>query len=259
MRKKLKGFYRGLQIKKYTTFWWLASYFSLLFFVYKYSVITRFFTGLRTDEYELIRKYLEMIFSWPVVTFVITMCFIGKFSESVKIFLENIRSLKAGPVEIMGNQRNASSDDIKKEVVENLEEKGTTFTTEQLSNLEQHINNLSNKVQTATTELQNKDQIIKYLIEKAEIFEFAYLNYYLVFNTKQALLWFNNLQLKTSTKDNFLFSCPLQIQALNIQAEKEAIFSTLLANGLIKQSDQQQVFKMTEKGERFLKYIGLSR
>jgi predicted transcriptional regulator len=256
MKKKLADFYNALQIKKYITAWWLLLYLLAILLVVNYSVIIQFLYSLKIEEYELVRKYLQTFFSWPVIILVVVVWFISQFSESIKIFLENIGSLKAGPVEITQNQRNSSPQDIQKEVVENLEERGTTFTPQQLDSIEQHINNLSNQVQTVTSESQNKDEIIKYLAERAELFEFAYLKYYLVFNTKQALLWFNNINLKTSTKGNFFFSCLLQIQSLNVQAEKEAIFNALLVNGLICQPDYQQIYKITEKGMRFLKYIG---
>lgn len=250
--------YSSLQIKKYTTFRWLLLYLVVILFIVNRSTIMRCISGLKIEEYELVRKYLQTFFSWPVVIFIIITWFISRFSESIKIFLENIGSLKAGPIEITQNQRTSTPQDINREVVENLEERGTTFTSQQLNSIEQHINNLSNQVQTATAESQNKDEIIKYLAERAELFEFAYLNYYLVFNTKQALLWFNSINLKTSTKENFFFSCLLQIQALNVQAEKEAIFNALLVNGLIHLA-HQQTYKIAEKGERFLKYIGYVR
>lgn len=258
MKSKLIEFYKGLNVKKYTTFWWLILYLIILIIVIEKNSILDILLKIDIGRWEVIRSYLAIFLSWPVVILVVSLIFILKFTESIKIFLENIKSFKAGPVEVSQHQRTSSPQDIEKNVVENLQEKGITFTQEQLNNIEQHINNLSNQVQTATTESQNKDQLIKFLAERAELFEFAYLNYYLVFNTKQALLWFNNMPLKTSTKENFIQNCFLQIQVPNILAEKEAIFSALLVNNLIQITDQQ-VYKITEKGERFLKSIGWTK
>ncbi len=255
MKEKLTRFINGLNIKKYTTFWWLILYLVFLIIFVKKDQIIWIILNINSDGWKLIQSYLSIFLSWPVIILIVSLVFIFKFSESLKIFLENIKSFKAGPVEVSQHQRTSSPQDIEKEVVENLQEKGITFTKEQLNNIEQHINNLSNQIQTTTTESQNKDQLIKFLAERAELFEFAYLNYYLVFNTKQALLWFNIMPLKTSTKENFIQNCFLQIQVPNVLAEKEAIFSALLVNNLIQVTDQQ-VYIRAEKGERFLRSIG---
>jgi hypothetical protein len=256
MKQKFINFLNELNIKKYSQIEWLITYLFLLIIFIKRSLILNIIFNINVDGWKLIKSYLETFLSWPVIVLIISLMFIVKFSDSIKIFIENIKSFKVGPVETSQNQRTSTPQDIEREVVENLEEKGITFTQEQLGNIEQHIDNLSNQVQVATTESQNKDEMIKYLAERAELFEFAYLNYYLVFNTKQTLLWFNNIPLKTSTKENFLYGCFLQIQVPNIIAEKEAIFSTLLVNNLLQITDQQ-TYKITEKGERFLKYVGL--
>ncbi len=258
MKERIKEFYKGLQVAKYASFWWLILYLVIIIFLVEKRSLSSFILSISLNGWETIRSYLQTIFSWPVIILTISLVFLFRFTESIKIFLENIKSFKAGPVEVSQHQRGSTPQDIEKEVVENLQTKGVTFTDTELKNIEQHIGSLSNQVQTVTQESQNKDEIIKYLAERSELFEFAYLNYFLVFNTKQALRWFNNIQLKTSTKENFMLSCPLQIQAPNVVAEKEAIFNTLFVNGLIQQEQGGLLYKISEKGVRYLRSIGFN-
>ncbi len=246
MKEKLLNFYNKLNIKKHVTVMFLILL--ILFIFIKRSLIAQSFSHTNIEDWKLIRSYLALFLSWPIIILIISLIFIFKFSGSLKIFLENIKSLRAGPLEISQHDK-PSSIGLKEKMLGNLEEQGITLTTQQANNIEQYIRTLHN-------DDQNKEQLIKILVERSELYEFAYLNYFLVFNTKQALLWFNSISLKTSTKDNFIQGYFLSIQDSNILAEKEAIFNALLVNNLIEDTGQQ-TFKISEKGERFLEFIGL--
>lgn len=91
-------------------------------------------------------------------------------------------------------------------------------------------------------------------VEKAEFFEFEYLKLALVQNSKFAVWWFYNYPSHSSTRENFMssFSLPSEI---NTVGEKEAIFTILLSTGLIK--EKGTLFEVSDKGEKFLKYINL--
>ena len=62
-----------------------------------------------TINHQLILDYLRLIFSWPCVVLVIGLIFISKFSDSIKSFLKNIHSLKAGAFEVMQHQEPSSA------------------------------------------------------------------------------------------------------------------------------------------------------
>ena len=162
---------------------------------------------------QIIIEYLKVLLSWPTITFFLVIIFLFKFSESIKIFLSNLRSFKAGLFEL--NQQQSLPTRVEKKVEGKLENKKIT------------------------------------LEKRAELFEFAYLNLYLVYNTKQALLWF---YFTPSTRENYIFTFILPPQAINQSVEKEAIFNALLANELIWQ--EGILFKITEKGKQFLKFLG---
>jgi len=137
-------------------------------------------------------------------------------------------------------------------LTENLQEQGITLSQEQVQHLDEVFNNLSKEKETKEQEIANKDQAIKYFAERAELYEFAYLSLYLVFNSKLALLWFYNQISNSSTKENFTSQFILNSQVINPFAEKEAIFNALLVNGLLEQNGI--LFKTSEKGIRFLKH-----
>ena len=144
-------------------------------------------------------------------------------------------------------QQVPTSRDIEEKVAENLKEQGIALTPQQLQQIEQAF-------QEKETQLANKDEAIKYLIERAELSEFAYLTLGLVYNTKVALMWFYLQPSHSSTKENFINLYTLPPQIINPLAEKEVIFNTLLTNQLLEQNGL--LFTVTDKGKRFLKYLG---
>lgn len=53
---------------------------------------------------EIIFEFIRTFLSWTVVFLVIALIFIFKFKESIKLFLENIASIKVGPFEASQRQ-----------------------------------------------------------------------------------------------------------------------------------------------------------
>ncbi len=204
---------------------------------------------------EIILEYFKAFLSWPVVFLVVALVFIFKFKESIKFFLENIASIKVGPFEASQRQSKVPEEKIEDQITENLQEQGITLSREQIQQIDEAFNNLTKEKETKEQENTSKDQVIKYFAERAEIYEFAYLSLYLVYNSKLALVWFNNQISNSSTKENFTAQFPIRPQIVNPLAEKEAIFNALLVNGLLEQNGI--LFKVSEKGTRFLRYNNL--
>lgn len=201
---------------------------------------------------EIILEYIKVFISWPVVFLIVALIFIFKFKESIKLFLENMASIKVGPFEASQIQTKIPEEKIEDQLTENLQEKGIILSQEQVQKLDEVFNNLSKEKETKEQEIADKEQAIKYFAERAELYEFAYLSLYLVFNSKLALLWFYNQTSNTSTKENFNSQFILNNPVINPFAEKEAIFNALLVNGLLEQNGS--LFKTSEKGTRFLKH-----
>jgi len=199
------------------------------------------------DINQIILEYLRIILSWPTAVFFIGTIFLFKFSNSIKIFLENLRSFRAGPFEF--SQQQSSPQEIEKKVEEKLEKSGITLNEEQLKQIEKTFEALSKEKEDKEIKISRQEEVIRYLVERAELYKFLYLNLYLVPNSKNALFWF----ISPSTKDYFIYSFPLSPQIVNQIAEKEAIFNALLSNGLIEQDGL--LFKISEEGKRFLKFL----
>lgn len=199
---------------------------------------------------DIILNYLQTLLSWPVAFLVVAIIFICKFRESIKIFLENIASIKVGPFEASQHQRK-TTEKIDEKIVENLGEQGVKLTQAQLKEISEAFDNISKEKEKKEVEVANQGQAIKYLLERSELYEFAYLNLLLVQNSKIALVWFHSQPLNSSTKENFMAQYILPPQIINPIAEREAIFNVLLVNGLLEQNGA--LFKVSEKGMRFLK------
>lgn len=180
------------------------------------------------EIFEIILNYIIAIVSWPAVFLIVSLIFIFKFKESINSFLKNIASIKIGSLKVEGQAQNFKVD-IKDQIKEL--EKGE--------------------------EIQIKDQSerIKYLTKRSEIYEFAYISLFLVYNTKLALQWFYFQALNSSTKGNFVAQFSLPNQIANPLAEKEAIFNALLTNELLEQTGD--LFKVSKKGIKFLRHIKL--
>lgn len=207
------------------------------------------------EFFDLILSYIQVILSWPVAFFVVSVIFIFKFRYSIKIFLENIASIKVGPFEASQHQRKSPTENIEDQVAENLEEQGIKLTKSQLKEIGDAFDNLSKEKERKDTEITNQGQTIKYLLERSELYEFSYLNLLLVQNSKNALLWFHSQFSNSSTKENFMAQYILPPQIVNPIPEREVIFNVLLVNGLLEQNGI--LFKISEKGVRFLKHVKL--
>lgn len=199
----------------------------LLFYILFVSlpIFSKTLNGFRIPEYTLIKEYLATLLSLPTAVLVIGFIFLLKFSPSIKTFLENSRPSQVGPVG-----------------VEQLETQ--TSTTEE------------NPVNPNEAIITDRAQEITVLSERAERFEFFYLSISLVYNTKAALMWVYLQPVHSSTKENFLTFYILPPLIVNPEIEKEAIFGALLVNQLLQPSENQ--FEVTEKGKRFLIYLGFN-
>ncbi len=202
---------------------------------------------------ETILNYIRAVLSWPPMFVVVSFIFIIKFRDSIKVFLENIATIKMGPLEASQQQKKVTPEKIEEQIAENLQEEGVKLTQEQLKQIEEAFNSLSKEKESKEIEVTNQKEFIQYLLERSELYEFAYLTLFLVHNSKLALLWFYTQPTSTSTKENFMMQFALQTQHFNPAAEKEAIFSALMVNELLEQNGI--LFKVSEKGVRFLRNI----
>ncbi|MDD4358781.1 MAG: hypothetical protein PHY30_03120 [Candidatus Pacebacteria bacterium] len=197
--------------------------------------------------FDTIYNYLSIFLSWPVAVFSLVLIFFFNFEKEIKFFISNMSQIKWGPFE--ASQQENKLINKEEEIEKKLRDQGLEI---KKGGVSKTIEDLENEKATKDKEIENRDEIIKFLIEKSEIYEFSYLNLFLVENSKLALLnWFKN----PTTKDNFIANFVLSGQVANPAGEKEAIFSVLLSNFLIK--EEKTLFQISEKGKKFLRYIKL--
>jgi hypothetical protein len=103
------------------------------------------------------------------------------------------------------------------------------------------------------TTVVEKEEATKQLLlwrTNAYIWEYRYLNYYLVYNTQRVLDWFYDL------KEPILYSNfdALNINLISDPKERHAIISALLQHYLIE--DKNNLLKITEKGREYVGFRG---
>lgn len=223
---------------------WILIFLAVFILIKNWLLISSPFSKFGISEYTLIKDYLSVVLSWPVMVLVLGLLFIFKFAQSIEDFLKNSNLRKAGPLEFEQRQQGPTSKEIEEKAAGEV-----NLTQGQLQQIEQAF-------QEKETQLANKDEVIKYLLERAELFEFAFLNLNLVYNTKVALMWFYLQTGHSASKENFISLYILPPNIPNPEIEKEAIFNALVVNQLIQPNGN--IFQVTEKGERFLRYLGFN-
>ena len=200
---------------------------------------------------EIILKFLDVLLTWPVTALVLGGVFIYLFKTEIKALLKS-KKVKVGNVEFEQNLQSQDKEDVEEESTMTQPKNGKYFSDEQITQLGQAINNLENDTTQKQQKINELTTLAVQLNEKAETFEFLYLNNLLVINTKIALKhWFKD----GSTKDYFMSSYPLPDTVADKNQELSAIFNVLLVNGLIEQGGE--IFKISQKGKKFLEKIGM--
>ncbi|MCM8808105.1 MAG: hypothetical protein NC926_09260 [Candidatus Omnitrophica bacterium] len=183
-----------------------------------------------------IQEVIVKIFTnWPVPTVVGIIVIFLIFKGEISNLLNRIK--KVGKNGILLTQE---SSPIDKEKIK-LEEIKNVLETRGIKDKE----DLEKTFEWYEKEIINSYQIIKLLF-------FSYLNLYLVYNSKFALLMFKNSPM---SKETFKRSFYLPPEIPNPEYEKEVIFSTLLQFKLIEEKGNG-VYFISPVGEEFLKFIG---
>lgn len=217
---------------------------------YRFNILLTI-TQWKIENYKLLLEYFSVILSFPTIVLILGLIFLYRFSDSIKRFFETVRSFKAGPLEFGTQQQQEENNFDQSKKALKLNQKGITLKPSQVKKIEKNLIKISEEKAQKDLEIKNKDEVIKYLIGRAEFFEFLYLNRYLVLSTKTALFW---LYMNPTFKEDFMNKFSISPQILNPIAEKEAILNSLFVSKLLDSNDG--IIFVTEKGKRFLRYLG---
>lgn len=212
----------------------------------------------KIETAKIILEYLRLLFSVQFLLFIGFIFLIYRFPAEISSFLKRLISFKAGPMVVESQISQEGKDKTNKK---KQDKNKSEFDHE----MDKTIRELNNELEKALVKSKEKrsvlseefnkgikefEEFINGLKSRCELFEFSYLNLLLVLNTKRVLLWFNSQVSVTKEYYSLVFepSIPPPI-------EREAIFNALLSNGLIIAT--QNGYKITDKGIKFLRFIGL--
>lgn len=209
---------------------WLFAILVLSFYIAKYLPFVP--ELLAQIDWVLVKDYLAVIITWPTATLILGLVFMVKFGDSIRLFLGKLNHLKARGFEV--GQQQAKIPSTESDHKDN----------EAVSQLENEADNGS-----VTLTKEQVDQLVGIF----EDMDFKFLNLHLVQNTKLALRIINQGELR---QDIFMQAYQVPDHVSNAVQERQAILDALGEAGLI--SNDSGMLKTTEKGIRFLSFIGMS-
>ena len=184
----------------------------------------------------IILEYLKVILSAPVLLAIIAGVFIFKFSEDIKALLSRIAKIKLpGGTEVSTPQSNRIINDESKSLP----------TPDSVT------------VEGIPTELTHDqkliiEQLVKSHIANTYLWEYRYLNYYLVRRTQIVLDWLAGLPQPTTYAHYDSFWLPL-ISSAN---ERKAMITALQSHHLILHDEATNMISVTPKGQEYQEWRG---
>ncbi|MCG8430929.1 MAG: hypothetical protein MJA29_07140 [Candidatus Omnitrophica bacterium] len=188
---------------------------------------------------KLILDYLKVLLTWPVVFLIVALIFIFKFKEDLKALILRIAKIKLpGGTELTTPQ----SKRLKEEELKTLPKTDTESLAQMLPD------GLTSDQRDAVEKLLSSHKATSYL------WEYRYLNYYLVFNTQIVLDWFIGLNQPIA----YSFYDSTWLPTISSANEREAIITALQAHHLIQQ-DTSGLITVTPKGKEYHEWRGPMR
>ena len=183
----------------------------------------------------VIMKVVELVLSWPVAVFLVTLVFFTRFRNAIDYFLHNIGIMKLpGGVEIQSQTA--------------MPEKSTEEQQQELAKF--IIEDLQQEQLRGETEREQLQEQFRSALYESLQWRFRYLRIFLVYNTKRVLRWFAEAQAKSRAEFDILWS-----PTIPEERERDAILRALLENELLEEN--RNILRITELGYAFLQYIGL--
>ena len=188
------------------------------------------------DIATLILEYLKVILTAPVLFVIISGIFIFKFSDDIKALLLRIAKITLpGGTEVSTPQSNRITDEDSKSppnaAAVSVEGIPTGITPEQQIAIE---------------------QLVRSHIVNTYLWEYRYLNYYLVRGTQVVLDWLIGLPQPTTYAHYDSFWLPL-IPSAN---ERQAIITALQNHHLIMHDESTNTITITPKGQEYQEWRG---
>lgn len=209
------------------------------------------FQNWRMEYNAVVVEYLKVLLGWPAVALLILFIFFSKFYSAIDYFIRNMK-VKYKDVEATSQQAKNIMPDGTQTTEEN-EAEVVSLSKQDVQSIAEGIENLQTDNTTKQQTIDALRDLVFQLANRSELFEFKYLNNLLVLNTKIVLR--DLYSIGPMSRDSFIRSIFVPASVIDKFSEQLAIHSALLVNGLIE--EEGSIVKVSEKGERYLKFIGL--
>lgn len=210
--------------------------------IYMLAIFFHFIKDYDKANIQQIIDLLRILMSWPVIGAIVTLLFIYKFSDSIRDFLETHQLSRAGPIE------------IKQRTGESVMPPGRGGPNEgRIKSYTKKVAKLKKELETKDKDKAGLEDFVQNQQKINEIYEFNYLALFFVDTTKRVLKWFFDSKGRSIiTYESFDIAWQPIILDPN---QRTTIFSVLQQNGMI-QGVLGGAFSITDKGEKFLRFIG---
>lgn len=184
----------------------------------------------------IILEFIKIIFTWPIIVFILVLVFLLKYHGSISYFIEHIKSVKYPGGEITQNE-------VKKEppIGKPEEKRDVIKLTEELTQVKVNHEERDRLLEEAKV-------LIPQLANGMQFYKFEYLDLFYVPNTKAVLDWLNSNTQVTTEYYKLLWG-PVIKNAIQV----EITLSVLLSYDMIKYIGNS--ITITDEGIRFLAYL----
>lgn len=204
----------------------------------------------RIEYNPVVVEYLKVLLSAPAVFLIVLVILFLKFDLAIDYFIRNLR-LKYRDIEATSQQEIEISPNDER-ISKEKEKEFVKLSKQDAQSIVIDIEDLTAKGEKQKETIERLQNSVIQFANRSELFEFKYLNNILVLNTKLAL---NNLYLTGSTsKEYFIHNVFVPPGIKDKLSERLAIHTVLFVNGLIEETEF--IVKVSEKGVRYLKFIG---
>ena len=184
----------------------------------------------------LVLEYFRVLLTFPVLTSVVAVIFIFTFTEDIKALLLRVATIKLpGGTEVSMPQSNVPDSE---QELESTSETGQRF-------IEEIIDGLNQEKQ------KEIGQLVSMYIGHAELWEFRYLNYFLVPQTQRVLDWFVRY-----TNSAYVSYDAIWLPYIPSANDRQQIFNVLQAHRLVSYDASSGMITITDKGRRYQQWRG---
>lgn len=187
-------------------------------------------------NWELFLKYLSLFVAWPLITLIIVVYVTKVFREPISFWLRNL-TVKYGDATISSNQPLEKNKNVELKQEQKKPKDGPT----------QYIESVS------TTDSEELKKLILLWRENAYIWEYKYLNFFFVANTKNVLYWLYGTSSASLGTYHNIFS-----EKIPDVSERSAIL-TALENHFLIQITGASIVEVTPKGKEYAEVMLVPR